>query len=175
MFFAKVVISNRKQREICPVKSIRKIMRAVVQRVTQASVTIHGKAKSEIGKGLLVFLGIEERDADEDINWLAGKISRLRIFDDARGVMNLSVTDIEGQVLVVSQFTLHASTKKGNRPSYIKAARPETAVPLYEKFIGTLDRLTGKKTGTGEFGAEMQVALLNDGPVTILIDTKNRE
>ena len=150
-------------------------MRAFIQRVSTASVRVEGKIKSEIGQGLLVFLGIEERDSEADIEWLAGKISRLRIFNDAQGVMNLSVMDKDGEILVISQFTLHASTKKGNRPSYVRAARPEQAVPLYEKFIGVLQRSLNKKVGTGVFGAHMEVSLVNDGPVTILIDTKNRE
>jgi D-tyrosyl-tRNA(Tyr) deacylase len=150
-------------------------MRAVIQRVSKASVTIGGEIKSEIGKGVLVLLGIEEADTDQDIEWLAGKIARLRIFDDEEGVMNLSVKDTGGDAIVVSQFTLHASTKKGNRPSYIKAARPETAIPLYEKFVKQLEILLEKPAGTGEFGAMMEVALVNDGPVTIIIDTKNKE
>ena len=150
-------------------------MRALIQRVSQASVTIEGEVKSEIGNGLLVFIGIEESDSDEDIDWLTGKIVRLRIFDDAQGVMNRSVSEVHGDILLISQFTLHAKTKKGNRPSYIKAARPETAIPLYEKFIAKTESLLNKKIGTGEFGAEMEVALVNDGPVTIWIDTKNRE
>ena len=150
-------------------------MRAVIQRVSEASVTIEGKVKSKIGQGLLVLLGIEDADTREDIEWLAGKISRLRIFDDENGVMNRSVTDIDGDMMVVSQFTLHASTKKGNRPSYLKAAKPEVAIPLYEQFIKATEMLIGKKAGTGEFGAMMQVALVNDGPVTIIIDTKNKE
>jgi len=150
-------------------------MRALIQRVSTASVTINGVIKSEIKQGLLVFLGIEARDEQEDIDWLAGKICRLRIFDDANGVMNLPITDIGGNILLISQFTLHASTKKGNRPSYIRAARPETAIPLYEKFIARTEQLLGKKIGTGEFGADMKIALVNDGPVTIFIDTKNKE
>ncbi len=150
-------------------------MRALIQRVTQTSVTIDGKIKSEIGKGLLVFLGIEERDNEEDIDWLTGKISRLRIFPDEQEVMNRSVMDVEGDILLISQFTLHASTKKGNRPSYIKAARPETAIPLYESFIAKTESLLNKEISTGEFGAHMEVSLVNDGPVTIFIDTKNRE
>ena len=150
-------------------------MRALIQRVSQASVTIEGEVKSEIGNGLLVFIGIEESDSDEDIDWLTGKIVRLRIFDDAQGVMNRSVSEVHGDILLISQFTLHAKTKKGNRPSYIKAARPETAIPLYEKFIAKTESLLNKKIGTGEFGADMEVALVNDGPVTIWIDTKNRE
>ncbi len=150
-------------------------MRALIQRVSQASVAVEGTVKSQIGTGLLVFLGIENSDGPEDIDWLAGKISRLRVFDDEHGVMNLSVQDVNGGILLISQFTLHASTKKGNRPSYIRAARPETAIPLYEKFIARLETLLGKKIGTGEFGAHMEVSLVNDGPVTFFIDTKNRE
>jgi D-aminoacyl-tRNA deacylase len=149
-------------------------MIAVIQRVTKASVGIAGKIKSEINKGLLVFVGMEEADNDEDIEWLAGKITNLRIFNDEAGVMNVSVKDAGGDIIVVSQFTLQASTKKGNRPSYIKAARPETAVPIYEKFVGKVSAELGKSVGTGEFGADMQVSLVNDGPVTIVIDTKNR-
>ena len=150
-------------------------MRAVIQRVLAASVSIGGTINSKIDKGLMILLGIEETDTEEDILWLCGKIVRLRIFNDAEGVMNLAVTDIKGEILVVSQFTLHASTKKGNRPSYIKAARPETAIPLYEKFIQQLSVELGKPIATGEFGADMQVSLINDGPVTIIIDTKNKE
>lgn len=150
-------------------------MRAVIQRVSEASVTIHGKVSGKIGHGLLILLGIEEADDQSDVEWLSGKISRLRIFNDKQGVMNLSVTDVNGELLVVSQFTLHASTKKGNRPSYIRAAKPEIAIPLYESFIRRLQEDTGKQVQTGEFGAYMQVALINDGPVTILIDTKNKE
>lgn len=150
-------------------------MRVVVQRVTQASVTIDGAIKSQIGKGLMMLAGFEETDTEEDLNWLAAKICKLRIFDDEQGVMNLSVQDTDGEILVVSQFTLHASTKKGNRPSYIKAAKPEIAIPLYEKFIEIIEIESGKKIQTGVFGAEMKIALVNDGPVTILIDTKNKE
>jgi len=150
-------------------------MKAVIQRVSKASVSIGGEVRSEIGKGVLILLGIEEADTDQDIEWLAGKITRLRIFNDGEGVMNLSVKDTGGDAIVVSQFTLHASTKKGNRPSYIKAARPETAIPLYEKFVKQLEILLEKAVGTGEFGAMMEVALVNDGPVTIIIDTKNKE
>ncbi|MBS1545147.1 MAG: D-tyrosyl-tRNA(Tyr) deacylase [Bacteroidetes bacterium] len=149
-------------------------MRAVIQRVTRASVTIGGAVKSEINKGLLVLVGIEEADGAEDIEWLSAKIVNLRIFNDAEGVMNVSVKDDGGDILLVSQFTLHASTKKGNRPSYIQAARPETAIPLYEKFEQALELGLGKKVFTGEFGADMAVELVNDGPVTILIDTKSR-
>jgi D-tyrosyl-tRNA(Tyr) deacylase len=150
-------------------------MRVVIQRVISASVSIDGMCKSEIGRGLLIFLGIEDADTDEDISWLCGKIIRLRIFNDAKGIMNLSVADIQGNVLVVSQFTLHASTKKGNRPSYIKAAKPEIAIPQYEKFIQQLTSELGKTIATGEFGADMQISLINDGPVTITIDSKNKE
>ncbi len=150
-------------------------MRVVVQRVSEASVSIKGKRKTKIGIGLLVLLGIEEADTQEDIDWLTAKITKLRIFDDDRGVMNLSIRQIEGEILVISQFTLHASTKKGNRPSYIKAARPEIAIPLYEAFLAKLQSLIDKPLGTGEFGAEMKVSLVNDGPVTIIIDSKNRE
>ena len=150
-------------------------MRAVIQRVSEASVSIDGKVRSQIGKGMLILVGIEEADTSQDVEWLSGKIARLRIFDDENGVMNLSVTDTGGDVIVVSQFTLHANTKKGNRPSYIKAARPETAIPLYEQFVKAMEILLGKTVGTGEFGAMMQVFLVNDGPVTIIIDTKNRE
>lgn len=150
-------------------------MRAVIQRVSEASVTIDGKIKSEIGKGLLIFVGIEDEDNNEDIEWLCAKIARIRIFNDKEGVMNLSVEDIGGELLVISQFTLHASTKKGNRPSYIKASKPSIAIPLYELFVMKLSEETGKKIKTGEFGADMKVALLNDGPVTIVFDTKNKE
>lgn len=150
-------------------------MRAVVQRVKEASVTIDDQIFSEIKKGLLVLLGVEENDSEQDAEVLAGKISRLRIFDDAQGVMNLSVKEIGGEILTVSQFTLHASTKKGNRPSYIKAAKPEKAVPLYEHFIDCLQTETGKEIKTGKFRAMMDVSLINDGPVTIIIDTKNWE
>lgn len=150
-------------------------MRALIQRVLEASVTIDGNVRSHIACGMLVFVGIEEADSQEDIEWLAGKVARLRIFPDDAGVMNRSVVDAGGDALVVSQFTLHASTKKGNRPSYIKAARPETAIPLYEQFVKRLAAELGKPVATGEFGADMKVALVNDGPVTIWIDTKSRE
>ena len=150
-------------------------MRVVIQRVSHASVTINGKCKSAIGKGLLVLAGIEEADGKEDIDWLCKKILNLRIFDDEEGVMNRSLLDIDGEMLVISQFTLHASTKKGNRPSYIRAAKHETAIPLYELFCKELSTGLGKETGTGEFGADMKVELLNDGPVTICMDTKNKE
>ena len=149
-------------------------MIAVIQRVSEASVTIDGIVKSKIQKGLLVLLGIEEADNVEDIEWLANKIVSLRIFNDADGVMNVSIKDDGGDIIVVSQFTLHASTKKGNRPSYIKAARPETAIPLYEKFVNVISEALGKPVQTGEFGADMKVSLLNDGPVTIIMDTKNK-
>lgn len=150
-------------------------MRAVIQRVAKASVTIGGEIHSQISNGLLVLLGIEDADTAEDIAWLSGKIVNLRIFDDAKGVMNESVIDKKGDIILVSQFTLHASTKKGNRPSYIKASKPDVAVPLYEKMIQQLSADLGKAIGTGIFGADMKVELLNDGPVTIVIDTKNKE
>ena len=150
-------------------------MRAVIQRVTQASVSIGGRLKSRIGQGLLILIGIEESDGQEDIEWLSGKICRLRIFNDPDGVMNLSISDMNGEILVVSQFTLHASTKKGNRPSYIRSARPETAIPLYERFVKQMSDDLEKEVKTGEFGAMMQIQLTNDGPVTIIIDSKNRE
>ncbi len=150
-------------------------MRTVIQRVLQSSVTIDGKIKSSINKGLLVLLGIENEDSVDDIEWLCSKISNLRIFDDENGVMNISIKEINGDVLLISQFTLHASTKKGNRPSYIKAAKPEVAVPMYEKFISQLEKELNKKIFTGEFGADMKVSLVNDGPVTILIDSKQKE
>jgi D-aminoacyl-tRNA deacylase len=150
-------------------------MKAVIQRVLNASVTIDGAVYSSIGNGLLVLLGIEDADRPEDIVWLSGKIVNLRIFDDANGVMNESVKEKNGELLVVSQFTLHASTKKGNRPSYIKASKPEIAIPLYEKMVERLSADLGKEVKTGVFAADMKVNLLNDGPVTIVIDTKNRE
>lgn len=150
-------------------------MRAVIQRVTESTVTIEGKEHARIGKGFLILLGIEESDSKEDIEWLCGKISRLRVFDDKSGVMNLPITEVQGEILLISQFTLHASTKKGNRPSYIKAAKPETAIPLYEKFAGKLSTQAGTEVKTGVFGAMMQISLINDGPVTIIIDTKNKE
>ena len=149
-------------------------MIAVIQRVTHASVTIDEKVKSEISKGLLVLVGIEDADSQEDIDWLATKIVNLRIFNDAEGTMNVSVKEDGGDIIIVSQFTLQASTKKGNRPSYIKAARPDKAIPLYENFIKAVELHLGKTVQTGEFGADMKVSLLNDGPVTILIDTKNK-
>ena len=150
-------------------------MKAVIQRVSQASVTIDSKIVAEIQKGLVVLVGIEDADTQEDILWLTSKIANLRIFEDEKEVMNLSVKDCNGDIIVVSQFTLHASTKKGNRPSYIKAAKPEIAIPLYEKFIAQLEQEIGKKLQTGKFGADMKVLLLNDGPVTIVMDTKNKE
>lgn len=150
-------------------------MIAVIQRVSEASVTIDSKIKGAIDKGLLVLLGITDNDHDEDIEWLVRKIINLRIFNDDEGKMNLSLMDVTGDILLISQFTLQASTKKGNRPSYIKAARPEVAIPIYEKFIATLEKDLGKAIQTGEFGADMKVRLLNDGPVTIVIDTKNKQ
>ena len=150
-------------------------MRTVIQRVKYASVTIDGNLKSKIGKGLLILVGIEDRDTQEDIDWLCKKICALRIFDDENGVMNRSVTDIDGEILVVSQFTLHASTKKGNRPSYIKASKPDFAIPMYEKFCDEMSINLGKQVQTGTFGADMNVELLNDGPVTILIDSQKKE
>jgi D-tyrosyl-tRNA(Tyr) deacylase len=150
-------------------------MRVLIQRTKHASVTIEGRCKSAIKQGLLVLVGIEDSDGKEDIEWLCKKIVNLRIFDDENGVMNRSVLDIDGEILVVSQFTLHASTKKGNRPSYIRASKPEIAIPLYETFCKELSLSLGKEVGTGEFGADMKVELLNDGPVTIWMDTKNKE
>lgn len=150
-------------------------MRTVIQRVSSASVTIEGVEKSAIGWGLLILLGIEHDDNEEDIQWLCKKIAALRIFSDEAGLMNLSVQDIKGSMIVVSQFTLFASTKKGNRPSFIRSAKPDYAIPLYEQFVETLRRESGLPVLTGEFGADMKVALLNDGPVTILMDSKNRE
>ncbi|OAZ05288.1 D-aminoacyl-tRNA deacylase [Flavobacterium succinicans] len=150
-------------------------MRVVIQRVTNASVTVESKVVAEIQKGLLVFVGIEEADIQEDLDWLVTKITQLRIFGDENEVMNLSIQDIGGDVLVVSQFTLHAATKKGNRPSYMKAAKPDIAIPMYERFVKALELKLEKKVPTGIFGADMKVLLLNDGPVTIQIDSKNRE
>lgn len=150
-------------------------MRVVIQRCAHASVTINGQCKASIGKGFLILLGIEESDGQEDIDWLCKKIVNLRVFDDENGVMNRSILDDGGDIIVVSQFTLHASTKKGNRPSYIRAAGHATAIPLYEKFCHDLAAALGKPIGTGEFGADMKVELLNDGPVTICMDTKNKE
>lgn len=150
-------------------------MRAVIQRVAKASVSIDNEIKGEISRGMVVLLGIEEADDSTDIDWLTQKIVRLRIFDDREGVMNLSMQDINATPLIISQFTLHASTKKGNRPSYIRAARPEYAEPLYEQFVEKMRETLGKEIPTGEFGAMMQVSLINDGPVTIIIDSKNKE
>lgn len=150
-------------------------MRIVIQRVSEASVTIEGQVNAEIGLGLLVLLGIENADTSEDIEWLCKKITGLRIFDDADGIMNCSVKDVKGDIIVVSQFTLHAATKKGNRPSYIRAAKADFAIPMYEEFCAKLTTQLGKPIGTGKFGADMKVRLLNDGPVTITIDSKCRE
>jgi len=149
-------------------------MRAVIQRVSKASVSINNKIKSSISKGLLILVGIENADNSEDIEWLSNKITQLRIFDDQNGVMNLSVQDVDGEILAISQFTLHAKTKKGNRPSYIQAAKPDISIPIYNQFIEQLGRDLGKRIQTGEFGAYMKVSLENDGPVTIIIDTKNK-
>lgn len=150
-------------------------MKAVIQRVSKASVTIEETKVADIGKGLLILVGIEDADTQEDINWLSKKIVNLRIFEDENGVMNTSLIDDGGDIIVVSQFTLQASTKKGNRPSYIKASKPDVAIPVYEKFVQQIETDLGKKVQTGEFGADMKVALLNDGPVTIIIDTKNKQ
>ncbi len=150
-------------------------MRAVIQRVKSASVSIGGEEKSSIKSGFLVLLGVEERDTQEDVDWLANKLANLRVFDDDEGVMNRSILDVGGEALVVSQFTLFASYKKGNRPSWFRAGSHEVSIPLYESFCSTLEKIIGKPVGTGEFGANMQVALVNDGPVTICIDTKNKE
>lgn len=150
-------------------------MKIVLQRVSQASVTVDSKIVADIQKGLLVLVGIEDADTQEDIDWLVGKIIKMRIFGDENDVMNCSVQDVDGDIIVVSQFTLHASAKKGNRPSYIKASKPEFAIPMYENFVKTLEKDFNKKVQTGIFGADMKVSLLNDGPVTIIIDSKNRE
>lgn len=150
-------------------------MRTVIQRVSHASVTIDGQIKSEIGRGLLILLGICDDDNDEDIDWLVRKIVQLRVFDDEQGVMNRSVTDVQGEVMVVSQFTLYASYKKGNRPSWLRASKPEVATPLYQRFCDHISEVLGKSVATGSFGADMKVSLLNDGPVTICMDTKNKE
>jgi D-aminoacyl-tRNA deacylase len=150
-------------------------MKTVIQRVAEASVTVDNKIVAEIQKGLLVLVGVEDADNQEDIEWLAAKIANIRIFNDENDVMNLSIKDVNGDVIVVSQFTLHAATKKGNRPSYIKASKPEIAIPLYENFVRQLEKLLGKKVQTGIFGTDMKVSLLNDGPVTIMIDSKKRE
>ena len=150
-------------------------MKAVIQRVSQSSVTINEEIVAQIQQGLLVLVGVEDADIQEDINWLTSKIANLRIFEDENEVMNLSLKDINGEIIVVSQFTLHAATKKGNRPSYIKASKPEIAIPLYESFVKQMEIELGKKVQTGQFGADMKVGLVNDGPVTIIIDTKNKE
>ena len=150
-------------------------MKSVIQRVSQSSVTINEEIVAQIQQGLLVLVGIEDADIQEDINWLTSKIANLRIFEDENEVMNLSLKDIDGEMIVVSQFTLHALTKKGNRPSYIKASKPEIAIPLYESFVKQMEIELGKKVQTGQFGADMKVGLVNDGPVTIIIDTKNKE
>lgn len=150
-------------------------MRVTIQRVSSASVTISGNVKSQIDLGLLVLAGFEETDTTEDLEWTAAKLANLRIFSDENGLMNLSVKDVSGNIIVVSQFTLHAMTKKGNRPSFIRAAKPDVAIPLYEQFVKFVERELGKPVGTGEFGADMKVALINDGPVTINIDSKNKE
>ena len=150
-------------------------MRTLIQRVSNASVTIEQAITSSINKGLLILIGIEDSDTEEDVKWLSNKIVNLRIFDDENNIPNISLKDIEGDILLVSQFTLHASTKKGNRPSYIRASKPNVAMPMYEKMIAQLEKDLGKKIYTGEFGADMKVALLNDGPITIWIDTKNKE
>ena len=150
-------------------------MKAVIQRVSQSSVTINEEIVAQIQQGLLVLVGVEDADIQEDINWLTSKIANLRIFEDESEIMNLSLKDIDGEMIVVSQFTLHALTKKGNRPSYIKASKPEIAIPLYESFVKQMEIELGKKVQTGQFGADMKVGLVNDGPVTIIIDTKNKE
>jgi D-tyrosyl-tRNA(Tyr) deacylase len=154
--------------------SIDNLMIAVIQRVSQASVTIENEMVASIQSGILLLLGIEDEDTQEDIDWLSSKIVNLRIFDDVDGVMNLSIKEVAGEMIIVSQFTLHASTKKGNRPSYIKAAKPQVAIPLYEQFIKQMELDLGKAIQTGQFGADMKVALINDGPVTIIINTKNK-
>ncbi len=150
-------------------------MRVVIQKVSHCSVEIDGKIKSSIGRGLLVLVGVEDRDTDADIEWLSNKIVNMRIFEDANNVMNLSVKDVDGEILIVSQFTLQASTKKGNRPSYIKASKHDFAIPMYEKFCAKVSADLGKTVGTGEFGADMKVSLLNDGPTTIFMDSQNKE
>lgn len=150
-------------------------MRAVIQRVSSASCSIEGKISGQIGKGFMILLGIEDNDTDEDLNWLAQKISNMRIFSDENGLMNKALNDVQGNILLISQFTLFASTKKGNRPGFTRSAKPDLAVPLYEKMIIELRQLTGTKIQTGVFGADMQISLVNDGPVTIIIDTKSRE
>ncbi|MFC2086928.1 D-aminoacyl-tRNA deacylase [Bacteroidota bacterium] len=150
-------------------------MRVVIQRVDRAEVTIDNAIRRKIKKGIVIFIGIEDRDNSDDIDWLCNKVSKLRIFNDEKGIMNWSVNEISGEVMVISQFTLHASTKKGNRPSYIKSSKPETAIPMYEKFLESLKKVIDKKVVSGEFGAHMEVELVNNGPVTILVDSKNRE
>ena len=150
-------------------------MRVVIQKVEKADLTVDSKPHASTGPGLVVLLGIEDADTEEDISWLTGKISRLRVFDDKDGVMNLSIRDVDGELMVVSQFTLHASTKKGNRPSYIRAAKPDKAIPLYNSFIKQIEKESGYRTVSGIFGAYMKVMLINDGPVTIIIDSKNKE
>jgi D-tyrosyl-tRNA(Tyr) deacylase len=150
-------------------------MRIVIQRVSEASVKVDGKVLSEINQGMLILVGIEDADTDDDINWLTNKIIQLRIFDDENGTMNLSVKDVLGDIIIVSQFTLHASTKKGNRPSYIRASKPDFAIPMYNKFINSVEVELGKKVGSGQFGAMMEVSLVNDGPVTIIIDSKQKD
>ncbi len=150
-------------------------MKSVIQRVNRSFVSINGDVKSGIGKGLLIFAGFEDKDTEDDLQWMSKKIASLRIFDDQEGVMNIPVTEINGEIMVISQFTLHAKTKKGNRPSYIKAAKPEIAIPLYEAFVKILSEDAETEVQTGEFGANMQVSLINDGPVTIIIDSKNKE
>lgn len=150
-------------------------MRAVIQRVKEASVTVDGRTTGSIDRGYLILLGVEDADDQSDVEWLANKVAALRIFSDEDGLMNRSITDVDGQVLVVSQFTLHAKYKKGNRPSFIRAAKPDHAVPMYESFCRSLESILGKPTATGEFGADMDVHLINDGPVTLVIDTKNKE
>ena len=150
-------------------------MRAVIQRVTQASCKVDGNITGQIGIGFMVLLGIEDADTEDDLQWLAQKITALRVFGDENGLMNKALADVDGSILLISQFTLYAQTKKGNRPSFTRAARPDKAIPLYEQMIKTLDSITGKKTATGIFGADMKIELVNDGPVTIVIDTKNRE
>jgi D-tyrosyl-tRNA(Tyr) deacylase len=150
-------------------------MRAVIQRVSEATLRIHDNLKASIGIGMVVLLGIEHEDTEEDVKWLSAKITQMRIFNDAQGLMNIALADVQGDILLVSQFTLHASTKKGNRPSFIQAARPEQAIPLYEKMIAQLEIDGGKKIQTGEFGADMKVQLVNDGPVTIIIDSKQKQ
>lgn len=150
-------------------------MRIVIQRVSEASVKVDGKILSAINQGMLILAGIEDADTDEDINWLTNKIVQLRIFDDENGVMNLSLKEVAGDIIIVSQFTLHASTKKGNRPSYIRASKPDFAIPMYNKFISSVEVALGKKVGSGQFGAMMEVSLVNDGPVTIIIDSKQKD